>query len=172
MLHSGPLRKQLTSFAQANVNSLKLLRGPHLQRKNLISTQVLIRHHCRPARTASGPTSAERPPALRVVRSSHGAASWSPFWAAAEGLGESWLSTLPVGRAGAVTSPAAPVGVAGLFPEELMPRSRMRFHSWSPALLKRQDEAPAKLIVLILKAASRREAETSTNTKNIYRWTD
>lgn len=44
-------------------------------------------------------TSAERPPALCLLRSSHGAARWSLIWALAEGLPESWLSAPGGGRA-------------------------------------------------------------------------
>lgn len=44
-------------------------------------------------------TSAERPPALPVQRSSHRAASWSLIWAVAGGLCGSWLSGLGGGSA-------------------------------------------------------------------------
>lgn len=50
-------------------------------------------------------TSVERPPALYNVRSSHWAASWSPNWAAGEGLPESWLSTPSCWESKAVTAP-------------------------------------------------------------------
>lgn len=96
---------------------LEDLWDPQLQK---LAGLILIRHHCLSTeqkwltlelcnicRTGSGTlTSVERPPALCIVRSSHGAASWSLIWAVAEGLPESWLSSLRVGEA--MLSPLSP----------------------------------------------------------------
>lgn len=108
-------------------------------------------------------TSVEKTPALCILRSSHGAASWSVIWATAEGLPKSWLSNLRVGEQCCHLSCLA-VGAAGLFPAELMMKSRIRLWFSEASLLISGccSQYEAELIILKLLTGEELQWELKT----------